>query len=95
MWMIFFFISLIINVVGAIFFVRYLKRLFQYDELFYLMQNDINANLESLDGLVKSPLLSNSPEVLNLAKLMKLMQDNLRRYALSIEENTFRSNVNS
>lgn len=87
---IFLLLSLSVNIFGGILFVRYVKRLFQYDELFQMLQDDLDVNIQNFDRLNSTPLLSNAPEIIHASKVMKSMRDNLHQYAMKIEENAHR-----
>jgi hypothetical protein len=88
-------ISVLIIVSGFIAGKRYLQRLFDYDELFQYLQDDLEVNIMNFDKLSTTPLLSNAPEIVNASKLMKAMRDRLYEYVMRIEENALRERVQS
>ncbi len=68
--------------------IRFVQRTFQFDELFSLLDNDIAKDLTYLEQVVNTPLFSNAPEVIAVAKNMRVLHDNLRNYAARIAEVT-------
>src|SRR5262245_40822891 len=86
-------VSIALNVVGGIVLRRYLERLFQYDELFDMLQNDLDDNIVNFDRINATPLLSNAPEIVHAAKLMKGMRDRLQTYALAADESARRESA--
>ena len=79
-----------ILVLGIALAFRFMQRLFAYDELFSMLQEEIDTNIQNFDKLKSTPLLSNAPEIVNASKLMNTMRDRLHEYVLRIEENAIR-----
>lgn len=84
-------IETLVLLVGGFLFYRYVQRLFNYDELFQYLQEDIDVNIQNFDKLRNTPMLSNAPEIVNAAKLMSTMRDRLHEYVTRIEENSLHS----
>jgi hypothetical protein len=80
----------ILLIVGGVLASRFLKRLFAYDEIFDLLQEDLDVNIQNFDKLKSTPLLSNAPEIVNASKLMSTMRDRLNEYVMRIEEHSLR-----
>ncbi len=76
--------------VGGFLAARYMQRLLDYDELFQLIQDEIDTNIQNFDKLKNTPLLSNAPEIVHASKLMNTMRERLYEYVMRIEENALR-----
>jgi hypothetical protein len=66
--------------------IRATKRLLQFDEIFSFLIDDIDINIKYFDKLAASDLLSNSPEVFEAHKNMRIMKQRLLEYVLRIGE---------
>lgn len=88
MWILVMFLvlSLLANAALVFFLVRYLKRLFQYDDLYQILIDDVETNLEQFERMRKSSFLSDDDEIRNAHKNMMTMAARLDEFARQMEE---------
>ncbi len=79
-------ISIVCNILLSFVAFRYAKRVLEFDELFSLIQGDLDENLENFQKLNKTNLLSDSPEIMHASKLMQKMRENLYEYTMRVQE---------
>lgn len=85
------FLSVVANVVLGFVCVRFARRLFQFDDLFGLLSDDIDVNARYLEKLTNTPLLENSPEIISAHNNMKIVSQRLDEFVLRMEEITGRN----
>lgn len=66
------------------------QRLLEFDDLYELLVHDLDTNIAYFEKLTNTPLLSNSPEILEAQKNMRIIRDRLNEYVLRMEELTRR-----
>lgn len=66
------------------------RRLLEFDDLYELLVHDLDTNIAYFEKLTNTPLLSNSPEILEAQKNMRIIRDRLNEYVLRMEELTRR-----
>lgn len=79
-------LSVVCNVVLTYVFVRAVKKLFQFDELFDLLQDDLETNVKHLTKMMEQPLLMNTPEVVDAHRNMATMRLRLIEYGMRVRE---------
>lgn len=79
-------LSLGANVVQGRVLFKGAQRLLEFDELFEMFYHEIEINVDYFDKLIKTPLLSNAPEIIAAQRNMKVMQLRLEEYVRRMEE---------
>ena len=79
-------LSVMANIVLAVCLVRAARNLLMFDDLFDLLQKDIRDNLAYLDKVNNTPLLSNLPEVLDMARNFNIIQSRISEFLIRMEE---------
>lgn len=69
---------------------RLSRRLLEFDELFELLQHDVDTNIAYFTKLLQTPLLNNSPEVIAMQKNIEIINLRLQEYTLRMKETTNR-----
>lgn len=67
------------------------RRLLEFDELFAFFTDDIDVNVRFFDRLMSTPLLMNSPEIVEAHKNMGIINKRLKEYVLRMGETTRRA----
>lgn len=67
-------LSSIVATAAIVVAVRAGKRLLEFDELFELLQHEMNTNINYFGKLLDTPIFSNSPEIVEANKNMALMR---------------------
>ena len=62
------------------------RRLIEFDDLFALMVHEMETNAKFLDGFADRPVLSNSPEIIDATRGMRIMRDRLKEYVTRVGE---------
>jgi len=88
-WLLAFLIlSLLVNA-GLVFaLIRYVNRLFQYDDLYQYLISDVETNLVQFERMRKSMLLADDDEVRKAHKAMMTMSVRMDEFANQMEELT-------
>lgn len=81
-------VSALLNVVLVFVALRLSRKLLQFDELFDMLSDDVQTNVEYFKKLLATPLLNNSPEVISMQKNIDLIGRRLQEYALRMNETT-------
>lgn len=79
-------LSLLLNIGLAFFLRRYLVRLFQYDDLYQYLIDDLETNLKQFERMRSSTLLSDDDQVRQAHKNMMVMAARLDEFATQMEE---------
>lgn len=79
-------LSFIVNIALAFFLRTYITRLFQYDDLYQILIDDVEANLKQFDRMRKSSFLSDDDEVQKAHKSMMFMASRMDEFANQMEE---------
>lgn len=79
-------VSVLVNVVLGLLLFRAARRLLQFDDLYELLVHDIDTNIAYFAKLQKSPLLTNSQEVLDMHRNMSIIRQRLDEYVLRMQE---------
>ncbi|MHB8407899.1 MAG: hypothetical protein ACYDHY_07435 [Acidiferrobacterales bacterium] len=79
-------LSFTANILLAIALVRAARNLLMFDDLFDLLQRDIRDNLNYLDKVNNTPLLSNLPEVMDMSRNFNIIQSRISEFLIRIEE---------
>ncbi len=83
-------LSLIGNAVLGFLTYRLTKRLFQFDDLFGYLIDDLDANVGYFEKLTKTDLFENSPEIQKAHGNMKIISARLEEFVLRMQELTGR-----
>ena len=67
---------------------RFIKKMMRMDDLFYLLQDDIDVNVKYLAKLLKTATFINSPEVVEANRKMTIMAVRLDEFARRMSETT-------
>lgn len=67
---------------------RFIRRLFQYDDLYQILFDDIEINLKQFERIRKSYLMSDDDEIRSAHKNMTTMAMRLDEFAIRMEETT-------
>ena len=65
---------------------RLSRKLLQFDDMIQMLWHDIVTNVKYLAKLVSTPVFSNSPEIIEVQKNMRIMGERLAEYLNRIEE---------
>jgi len=84
------FLSLVANGVMIYICWKFARRLFQFDDLFVMLTDDIDVNARYLEKLTNTPLLENSPEIVTAHNNMKIVGQRLDEFIVRMEEITGR-----
>lgn len=79
-------ISVLLNIGLGYVLRRYLKRLFEYDDLYQVMIDDVETNLSQFERMRKSSILTDDDEVRSAHKNMMVMASRLDEFANQMEE---------
>jgi len=79
-------LSLIVNGVLVFTSARLARRLFEFDDLFDMLTNDIDVNARYLEKLTSTDLFDNSPEVQKAHHNMKIVSQRLDEFVIRMEE---------
>lgn len=80
---------LVLIIVGLLFLLfRASKKLLEFDDLFQLLEHDIETNVKYFDNLLQTPLYDNSQEVKAANHNMSIMRKRLTEFSLRIGEKT-------
>lgn len=83
---IFLLLSFVVNICLGYFLYRAVKRLLEFDDLYELLVHDLDTNVEYFNKLTSSPLLMNSPEIIEAQHNMSIIRNRLNEYILRMEE---------
>lgn len=84
-------ISAILNIGLTVLLVRASKKLLQFDDVFVLLGDDVAANIKFFEKLVNTPILQNTPEIVDAQKHMKIIRNRLGEFALRLQEAAHRT----
>ena len=79
-------ISILANGALGYLLIRASKRLLQFDEIFEVLVDDVQTNITYLNKLTNTPILQNSPEILDAQKNMHIIRKRLDEIVLRMEE---------
>lgn len=79
-------VSVALNAAGAYVIFRTVRKLFQFDDLFELLQHDVETNIKYLEKTLESPLMMNTPEIVDVHKNMHTMGVRLVEYVNRFNE---------
>lgn len=85
--------SALLNVVLVVVLVRASRRLLQFDDVFGLLVDDCRTNIKYFDKLLNTPILQNSPEILDAQRNMGVIRDRLNEFVVRMEETSHRENT--
>jgi hypothetical protein len=83
-------LSLLINCVLGFLTYKASKRLIEFDDLYEMLVHDLDTNVSYFAKLTATPLLSDSPEILDAQRNMKIIRDRLNEYIIRMEEMSHR-----
>ena len=81
-------ISGIVNIILMLLCVRATKKLLALDDMYEMMDHEIDVNARYFDKLLATPLLNNCQEIREAHRNMHIMSIRLREYAERISELT-------
>lgn len=81
-------VSIILNIVAGFSLYKLIRRVLDLDELFELLLDDIEINVEYFNKLLMTPLFDNSQEVKTANHNMMIISKRLTEFALRIKEKT-------
>lgn len=79
-------LSTLFAIVSTLLLIRFAKRTLEFDRLFDLLSVEIDAILVYTSDLMKKPLLSNAPEVVEFDRRVREVQERMVMYSLAINE---------
>lgn len=87
-------LSILINLTLGYLLIKSIKRMLDFDDLYELLSHDIETNIAYFSKLVDTPLFSNSPEILDAQRNIKIMRDRMNEYSIRIDD-IIKKEVNS
>ena len=79
-------VSLVLNVVAALALLRAVLRMFQFDDLFDMLVEEIDVSIAYFDKLLTTPLLIHSPEIVEANRNMKIIRQRMNEFVLRMED---------
>ena len=80
--------SITLNLFSAYGFYKLSRRLFQFDDLFDTLVDDVDTNTKYFKKLLSTDLFNNSEEVMAANKNMGIISQRLEEFVLRINETT-------
>ena len=77
--------SAFVAIISIVAFIMASVRLIRFDELFGLLVEEIDTNVNYLNKLLLTPVFSNSPEIIGANRNMGLMRARLDEYVRQME----------
>ncbi len=79
-------LSLLVNAGLVYILVRFSKRLMQYDDLFDIVGQDLNMNMDYLNDMLNKNIMTNAPEILTFDRNLRYMKERMVEVVNAINE---------